>query len=242
MIRKLNIASPFCEPRGNYPLDMIVIHHIGSQSGKLYTVQGTITWFTNVEVHRNKTTGAIENKVSSHYIIPREPFRDSDVIQLVKDDYIAYHAGESQWTVNGKLRKYNNRYSVGIELEGDGNLVEYTDYQYGILTDLIQELSAKYNIPEANIVGHEDIAPGRKVDPGRLFDWKRLRQALAPKVVTVVVPPTAVPVSDPPSTKTNPPKVDDAQFFMGDGSKTHSALWSILLEITRYVFKLLGKS
>jgi N-acetyl-anhydromuramyl-L-alanine amidase AmpD len=87
---------------------MIIIHHIGSQNGKLYSVNGTLTWFTNVDVHKNKKTGKIENKVSAHYVLPREQHKGNDLYHLVKDTNIAYHAGVSQWTINDKLRKYIN--------------------------------------------------------------------------------------------------------------------------------------
>lgn len=196
MNRKIWIASPFFQKRGNYPLDMVVIHHIGSNNGKLYSVPGTITWFTSIDAHKNPETGKIENQVSAHYILPREPYKNQyDLIQLVQDIDVAWHAGDSQWTVDGNIRKYINNYSVGIELEGDGNLVEYTDYQYERLTELVSDLVKAHNIKENNVVGHEDIAPSRKVDPGHLFDWKRLRTGVFHPVVSV--PVTAQPSAPP---------------------------------------------
>lgn len=200
-------SSPFFESRGSYPLDMIVVHHIGSNNGKIYSIEGTITWFTDISVHKNKRTGAIENKVSAHYAIPRESYRGYDLIQFVKDIDIAYHAGDSQWVVDGKTRRYINRYSVGIELEGDGNLLEYTDYQYDILVETIRRIRETYTINENNIVGHEDIAPSRKVDPGKLFDWMRVRKGLNPPV-SVVVP--VAPVM-------TPPKLPIEEFKMSGG-------------------------
>lgn len=179
---------------------MIVIHHIGSSNGKIFSADGAVKWFTDIETHRNKDTGKIENPVSAHYIIPRKPYKDQyDTIQTVKDEDIAWHAGDSSWTINGKARRYINKYSIGIELEGDGNSFEYTDYQYAVLIELVSELVKKFNIPELNIVGHEDIAPKRKVDPGRMFDWKRLRMGVfhvAP-VAPVATTGTATPQVDP---------------------------------------------
>ena len=196
-MEKLWVKSPFFNKRGNNPLDMIVIHHIGSNgNGKLYGVSGTITWFTNIDVHRNKKTGVIENKVSAHYIIPREQYKAADLIQVVKDVDVAYHAGYSQWAVNNKLRKYLNKYSIGIELQGDGNLIEYTDTQYEILSELVKNLIKKYKIPEENIVGHEDVSPGRKVDPGKLFDWKRFRTDITKTVIPVPKPPAEEPLPE----------------------------------------------
>lgn len=241
MFNKKWLPSPFFMSRGNYPLDMIVIHHIGSKDGKLYSVNGTLTWFTDINVHKNKDTGKIENQVSAHYVLPREQHKGNDVYHLVKDTDIAYHAGESQWIIDGKLRKFINRYSVGIEMEGDGNLVEYTDYQYDVLHWLVKDLMDQYNIPEGNIVGHEDIAPKRKVDPGKLFDWKRFRTMLNPPIIVMppadITPPPpketvtpTVPASPQPVAQATPPKEEES-FFMGDGSKTHGGIMKLILSM-----------
>jgi len=223
--------SPFCHKRGSYPLDTIVIHHIGSNNGKLYSLNGTITWFTDPEVHRNKTTGKIENKVSAHYIIPREPYNGHDLIRTVKDGDIAYHAGKSSWTVDGKIRNGINSYSIGIELEGDGNFVEYTDFQYEVLIKLTKEYIDRYNILEDNIVGHEDISPGRKIDPGKLFDWKRYRSSLTPSETSVVVEMVGKD-STPPAPST-PTTSEDAiepteEFHMESGEDQPTFLGTIL--------------
>jgi N-acetyl-anhydromuramoyl-L-alanine amidase len=253
MYNKKWIPSPFFMPRGNYPLDMIVIHHIGSQNGKIFSVNGTITWFTDVNVHKNKDTGKIENQVSAHYVIPREPHKGNDVYQLVKDTDIAYHAGESQWIINGKVRNFINRYSIGIEMEGDGNVVEYTEYQYDVLVWLVKDLMDKYKIPVANIVGHEDIAPKRKVDPGKLFDWKKFRTMLNPIVTPQVDitseiltpnvtltpektdPPVTTPTPPQPPVSTAPPKKEE-KFFMEDGSKTHGLILGLIIRILSLFF------
>jgi len=178
MFIKKWIESPFFEERQSYPLDMIIIHHLGSINNEIYTVSGALTWFTDESLHLNQASGLIENKVSAHYIIPREQHDGNDLYYLVREKNIAYHAGVSQWVVNGKVRKYLNKYSIGIDLEGDGNLIEYTDYQYEVLIWLLRDLINSYNIPEANIVGHEDVVVGKKVDPGIYFDWKKVRTAI----------------------------------------------------------------
>ena len=230
MLRKLWAPSPFCHARANSPLDMIVVHHIGSKNSKLYSASGAITWFIDEEVHRNKDTGKIENKVSAHYVLPRAVYKDSDVVHLVKDSDVAYHAGNSQWTVDGKLRKGINSYSVGIELEGDGNLVEYTDFQYENLIQIVRELMNTYRIREENIVGHEDIAPGRKVDPGRLFDWKRFRKGINPP-----------PIIEMPELAITPPEEEAPMFHMEAGEDKKSRIGGLLGGILSLVFKLLGK-
>lgn len=222
--------SPFKMPRGNNPLDMIVIHHIGSKNGKIYSIGGTIRWFTDIEVHRNPDTGKIENKVSAHFAIPREPYEKADVIRFVDDKDIAYHAGRSKWTVNGKERTNINKYSIGIELQGDGNFVEYTDFQYDTLISLLKEIVERYDIPAENIVGHEHISPGRKVDPGKMFDWKRVKSA--------VYPPKQI-VMDPVSVKGQKPIVEeDKSIQMMESGKDSFSLSEVILNLIR---KILGK-
>jgi N-acetyl-anhydromuramyl-L-alanine amidase AmpD len=249
MYTKKWLPSPFFEGRNNYPLDMIIIHHIGSNNGKLYSVDGTLTWFTDIEVHKNKETGKIENKVSAHYVIPRQNHKGNDLYHLVKDIDIAYHAGESQWVVNNKLRKYINKYSIGIELEGDGNLIEYTEFQYEVLIWLIKDLIKNYNIPEENILGHEDIAPGRKVDPGKLFDWKKLRSSLTTTSEHISIKEDNTKKENSPLEKSPPENSLNTQeknkeqekFFMEDGSKTHNNLSSFLKLIINLFIKIIPK-
>lgn len=249
MYTKKWLPSPFFKSRGNYPLDMIIIHHIGSKDGKLYSVNGTLTWFTNEEVHRNKDTGKIENKVSAHYVVPRENHKGNDIYHLVEDPNIAYHAGVSQWTVNNKLRKYINRYSIGIELEGDGNLIDYTDFQYEILIWLVKNLMDVYNIDDSNIVGHEDIAPGRKVDPGKYFDWKKVRIGINPPIIipTSQEPsgPLKVKKTEVPLKENNPPEeiipietVNDEDFYMEDGSAIEGGFMSTIKSFIEIILKI----
>jgi AmpD protein len=102
-------------------------------------------------------------KVSSHFVINRE----GNLIQYVSCKNRAWHAGVSEW--NGK--KNCNDYSIGIELEGSDH-IEYTESQYEKLNQLIDCLKLHYAIED--IVGHSDIAPGRKTDPGTSFDWKKI--------------------------------------------------------------------
>lgn len=230
------ISSPFFRSREGYPLDMLVIHHIGSKDKKLYSVSGTIAWFSDEKLHVNPDTGKIENQVSAHYILPRLPYgaEQYDVIHMVREANVAYHAGKSQWVVGNELRTNINNYSIGIELEGDGNLVEYTDYQYENLIWLIKDITCRYKIPEENIVGHEDIAPGRKVDPGKLFDWKRLRKGLTPSSM-FIMPEATVDGS-----VLHLETVKDEEFYMGPGSddtQKSSGLWSSFFNFIAALFK-----
>ena len=109
-------------------------------------------------------------RVSAHAVIRRA----GEITQYVPFGARAWHAGESSY----QGRAACNDYSVGIELEG-ADLVAYTDAQYDSLAQLIRALCAAYpTLSTERLVGHSDIAPGRKTDPGPAFDWPRLRPML----------------------------------------------------------------
>ncbi|RDV29085.1 1,6-anhydro-N-acetylmuramyl-L-alanine amidase AmpD [Alteromonas aestuariivivens] len=109
-------------------------------------------------------------KVSAHCVIRR----DGKVEQYVPFSARAWHAGVSSFQGQGRC----NDFSVGIELEGT-DTQPYTEHQYASLVKVCQELIEAYpKISLGRIVGHNDIAPGRKTDPGPFFDWCRLRQQL----------------------------------------------------------------
>ncbi len=105
-------------------------------------------------------------KVSAHFLIRR----DGSAIQFVSTDNRAWHAGVSQWCG----RERCNDFSIGIELEGCDEQ-EFEDAQYRALNMLINQLEASY--PIEAVVGHSDIAPGRKTDPGPKFEWSRVTTA-----------------------------------------------------------------
>ena len=112
--------------------------------------------------------------VSAHYVIHRR----GKIVQLVDPDKDeAFHAGVSlAWhPVLRTVTSDWNRYAIGIELIGDGDLHEFSEAQYKSLTELIRELMKKYpTIHPLCITGHQNISPGRKWDPGNKFDWKKL--------------------------------------------------------------------
>ena len=108
-------------------------------------------------------------KVSCHYLINRR----GDIIQLVKDRYIAWHAGKSKWKKFINL----NSSSIGIELTNKGHQFGYENFnnkQINSLIRLCKNLKKKYNLKKENFLGHSDIAPLRKNDPGEKFPWKKL--------------------------------------------------------------------
>ena len=108
-------------------------------------------------------------KVSSHYLIGKS----GKIIMLVKEIYPAWHAGKSCW----KNYKNLNKNSIGIELVNKGHQFGYKKFnnkQIKSLIKLCKKLTKKYKIKNTNILGHSDIAPLRKIDPGENFHWKKL--------------------------------------------------------------------
>ena len=109
------------------------------------------------------------SQVSAHYLISRK----GEIFKLVSEEKRAWHAGVSYWRGETDI----NSYSIGIELENPGHEFGYSKFpkgQMSVLTELCVEIINKYSISPENIVGHSDIAPRRKKDPGELFDWKSL--------------------------------------------------------------------
>ena len=109
------------------------------------------------------------SKVSSHYLIKN----NGDIVVLVPDLYVAWHAGKSSW----KNFKSLNDNSIGIEISNPGHEHHYKKYSVKQITSLIKlskELMKKYKIKSQNILGHSDIAPDRKMDPGEKFPWQQL--------------------------------------------------------------------
>jgi AmpD protein len=105
-------------------------------------------------------------QVSAHFLI----YRTGELVQFVDTESRAWHAGVSEW----RGRENCNDFSIGIELEGCDD-EPYADFQYSVLNQLIQALQNQYPLIQRDaIVGHCEIAPGRKTDPGPAFDWSRV--------------------------------------------------------------------
>ena len=110
-----------------------------------------------------------KSKVSSHYFIKY----NGQVLNLVPDLYTAWHAGKSYW----KKFKFLNKYSIGIEISNPGHDHGYKKFsikQINSIVKLLKLLKKRYNIKKQNILGHSDIAPNRKKDPGEKFPWSKL--------------------------------------------------------------------
>ncbi len=136
-------------------IKFVIIHYTGMQS----------------EIESIKRLKNQKSKVSCHYLINRKGL----IFQMVKDKNIAWHAGKSRWKNFINL----NKNSLGIELVNKGHQFGYQNFTKDQITSLIKlckKLKKKYKIKTENFLGHSDIAPLRKIDPGQKFPWKRLSQ------------------------------------------------------------------
>ncbi len=153
-------------PSPNYdarqlPVDALVLHYTGMETGA-------------AALARMCDEAA---KVSAHYMV----WEDGRVVQLVDEDKRAWHAGVSYWAGETDM----NSCSVGIEivngghdfLNEDGALPPYPEAQIEAVMALCKEIIARHDIPGTRILGHSDIAPARKIDPGEHFPWARLAAA-----------------------------------------------------------------
>lgn len=159
------IVSPNYDARpANRIIDMIVIHNISLPPNQ-YGGTGIIELFTNkLNPDEHPYYAAIYTaKVSSHFLIRR----DGQLIQFVSCLQRAWHAGASKW----QDRERCNDFSVGIELEGS-DFEAFEETQYKTLNTLLKALKETY--PIQHIVGHSEIAPGRKTDPGPYFAWDKI--------------------------------------------------------------------
>lgn len=152
MIDMIETPSPNFDER-TLPISMIVLHYTGMQDAA-----SAIARLSDPEA-----------KVSAHYLIAE----DGQIVRMVNEDKRAWHAGRSHW------RKINdvNSASVGIEIVNPGHEFGYRPFpvaQIDALIPLTQAITLRYKITRGNVVGHSDIAPARKDDPGELFPWERL--------------------------------------------------------------------
>ncbi|SRR5579883_402872 len=153
-------------------IDLIVIHGISLPPGEFGSNAVEAFFCGHLDFTRHPYYATIASlKVSSHLFIQRTGY----LIQFVPFTKRAWHAGESFF--QGRMRC--NDFSIGIELEGTDE-IPYTSQQYEQLGQVIRLLMQAYPaITKERIVGHADIAPGRKTDPGPVFDWDYLRKLIA---------------------------------------------------------------
>lgn len=166
------IPSPNVDQRpAEFGVDLIVIHNISLPPGEFG--HGNVhKLFTNrLDSNAHPYFKEIEGlEVSSHLLIERS----GKLSQFVPFDQRAWHAGQSHYEGRDRC----NDFSIGIELEGTDE-IEYTDQQYRVLSAVVMSLLSTYpTLSSERIVGHCDIAPQRKTDPGQSFDWQRFSAEL----------------------------------------------------------------
>lgn len=169
-VRRVESPNSDDRPVGT-PLDLIVVHGISLPPGRFG--EGWIDRFFLNElpaVADPYFATIADLKVSAHVLVAR----DGSLTQYVSFNRRAWHAGRSLYC--GRVAC--NDFSVGIELEGTDE-EPYMSEQYKVLARLIRALRRAYpSLRDAEVVGHSDIAPGRKTDPGSAFDWTKLRRLL----------------------------------------------------------------
>ncbi len=166
----LHYATEHCDARPD-PADisLLVIHNISLPAGQFGTPHVSDLFTGRIDYNAAPSFADLRGlRVSSHFFVRR----DGRVIQYVAANDRAWHAGRSAF--NG--REKCNDYSIGVELEGT-DTTPFTPEQYQTLAELTLALQKRY--PLTDVQGHQHIAPGRKSDPGPLFDWRNYHEKWA---------------------------------------------------------------
>ncbi len=145
--------SPNHDSREGQGIDMLVLHYTGMQ-----TLEAAVARLTDPDA-----------EVSAHYLVTES----GGVIRLVDEGDRAWHAGVSSWRGATNI----NARSIGVEIENPGHDFGYQPFpniQMDAVAHLCGDILRRHAIPSRNVVGHSDVAPARKTDPGELFDWARL--------------------------------------------------------------------
>tara|TARA_B100000686_G_C16712523_1_gene930028 strand:- start:124 stop:849 length:726 start_codon:yes stop_codon:yes gene_type:complete len=145
--------------------------NFNNQKRSIKSIKIIVIHYTGMQSERESLIRLCDPKfsVSCHYLISR----NGTIYRLVKENKIAWHAGKSSW---GNFKNLNKN-SIGIELVNKGHDFGYTNFtkkQLASLIKITKKIIRKYKIKNRNIVGHSDIAPLRKIDPGEKFPWKEL--------------------------------------------------------------------
>lgn len=165
----IDAPSPNFDAR-DLPVSMLVLHYTGMESA-----QAAIDRLRDPEA-----------KVSAHYLVDE----DGTILRLVDERHRAWHAGRSHWRGITDV----NSASIGIEIVNPGHEFGYRPFpeaQMGALIPLVADIKERHGITRGNVVGHSDVAPARKQDPGELFNWHalaRLRLALPRPTRSLVDP------------------------------------------------------
>lgn len=162
------VPSPNFDQRpAGMPIELLVIHYISLPAGRFSGAAVEDLFLNRLDPNLHPSFVELTGmKVSAHFFIRRS----GALVQFVGCDQRAWHAGLSEF----QGRSACNDFSIGIEMEGDGEH-PFTQRQYERLVKLTQRLLLRY--PLLHVRGHSDIAPGRKQDPGPFFDWQKYAQA-----------------------------------------------------------------
>jgi N-acetylmuramoyl-L-alanine amidase len=155
MLNLVERPSPNHDPRAEGPIDILVLHYTGMR-----TAEEALARLCDAEA-----------KVSSHYTVDR----DGTTYQHVSEDRRARHAGVSYWA---GVRDVNSR-SIGIEIVNPGHefgYIPFAEPQIDTVIALSRDILSRHAISASRVVGHSDVAPNRKQDPGELFPWARLAE------------------------------------------------------------------
>jgi N-acetylmuramoyl-L-alanine amidase len=153
---EVRVSPNFGPRRGPSRPDMIVLHYTGMSTGT-----AAETWLCDPA-----------SEVSSHYLV----HENGRVVQLVRESDRAWHAGKSAWRGDTDI----NSRSVGIEIVNPGHVLGYRSFprrQIEAVISLCRGIACRHDIPAERILAHSDVAPGRKIDPGERFPWRRLAQS-----------------------------------------------------------------
>jgi len=167
-------SSHFDERPKENDVSLLVIHNISLPPGQFGSGDVVRFFQGELDTHVHPFYKEIEGvRVSAHCLIERT----GEVLQFVQFKHRAWHAGKSSFQGRNRC----NDFSIGIEMEGTDDHI-FTNAQYGSLIKITKQIMTDYPaITLGRIVGHSDIAPGRKTDPGQHFDWARFRTGLVEK-------------------------------------------------------------
>ncbi len=167
--RQLN--SPNCSDREDNEISLLVIHNISLPPGQFGGPNIDELFCNKLDCSQHDFFAELENlKVSAHLLIRR----DGEIVQYVPFNMQAWHAGISNYKGNDQC----NKFSIGIELEGT-DYDEFTELQYLALITITRVLLQTYpQLSAERIVGHSEIAPKRKTDPGTNFNWRYYREGI----------------------------------------------------------------
>lgn len=157
-VREL-LSPNFDERPAGGPIDILILHYTGMRTAK-----EAVDRLRDLDPPTGK-------RVSSHYVVDE----DGSVLALVPEEKRAWHAGISHWRGTAEL----NGRSIGIEIVNPGHEFGYRPFpalQMAAVCDLCLEILARHPIPARNVIGHSDVAPDRKEDPGELFEWQALAE------------------------------------------------------------------